>query len=907
MLLVYSGMANPVDIKSAQKVAENFLSAKKSQNLVLNKVIEFKKGDLVTFFAFSSESGGFVLVSADDNVKPILAYSDNSTFSYPVESPEVKWWLEYYSSQIYSLVKSGKVIVKNQELWKRALANDLKVPKTQVGPLLKTTWSQTGGGDIPYNYYCPTGTPVGCVATASIQVMKYWEYPVHGIGWFGYNAEDYGFLSVDLEQRDLDWANMPLDASNDDVALIGYQVGVTLRMHYSPSGSGSYGFNLTYILPNFFGYDQGLMYYERDDIGDSWADTLKRQLDLGQPIIYSGHSDNGGHAFVCDGYDGSGLFHFNWGWGGYYDGWFSLDKLNPGDSHDYSSDQSAIINIKPAANVDRLPAGGQANLDKYDYFKLIKAVDAQAAYALSDDGKFLSTTTGGIKWNEVTIPTNSFNDLIAVGKKDLLLVSSDGKKVYYSIDGAKEWKILNLPNTDVSWLLSPSKSMSEIHLIGLTTNGMVAYMSSDTGNTWTQVNITSASGEKPISLSSLSNAFATDFGNFYYYENGEWKSDNIYTGSNKPVDVKLDLSSAAGAVALIKDADHVSNLYLFDKNNNPTWTKITPTFPSGVDLNDALDVELDDGLNIYLLLVNGLLLRSTDKGQNFKYLAEYYQLFPFKSMEFAGDYGYIGAPEKPWSPGSWFYGASRTAEVKIANSAKRLCISSAINFSADVLGIVDSLRWYFGEDATPKTSTNTKQRVTYSTGGNKTVSVVVYSPNGYDKETYSFYLDEYIPGGPELIDGPNLVKVNEKYNFSVPEENNVDYVWLLPSDWKFGDTENNSNSVYLIPQGTLGTVAIKAAYQNGCGATDYAEKTVTVVAGNEQVAYPNPTSDFVNIENAENAKVEVYSYNGRLLKTFVSNSYLYKIDLSDLNNGAYFVKVYRPDKDPVVFKVIVNK
>ena len=32
----------------------------------------------------------------------------------------------------------------------------------------------------------------------------------------------------------------------------------------------------------------------------------------------------GGHAFVCDGYDGKGYYHINWGWGGDSDAYFLL-------------------------------------------------------------------------------------------------------------------------------------------------------------------------------------------------------------------------------------------------------------------------------------------------------------------------------------------------------------------------------------------------------------------------------------------------------------------------------------------------------------------------------------------------------------------------------------------------------
>ena len=33
------------------------------------------------------------------------------------------------------------------------------------------------------------------------------------------------------------------------------------------------------------------------------------------------------HAFICDGYDDNGLFHFNWGWSGSHNGFFAMSAL----------------------------------------------------------------------------------------------------------------------------------------------------------------------------------------------------------------------------------------------------------------------------------------------------------------------------------------------------------------------------------------------------------------------------------------------------------------------------------------------------------------------------------------------------------------------------------------------------
>lgn len=56
---------------------------------------------------------------------------------------------------------------------------------------------------------------------------------------------------------------------------------------------------------------------------------IEEELKNRRPIIYNGHSVDGGHSFVLDGADGNGYYHFNWGWGGVSDGYFSINLLNP--------------------------------------------------------------------------------------------------------------------------------------------------------------------------------------------------------------------------------------------------------------------------------------------------------------------------------------------------------------------------------------------------------------------------------------------------------------------------------------------------------------------------------------------------------------------------------------------------
>ncbi|MGC9336786.1 MAG: C10 family peptidase, partial [Candidatus Cloacimonadia bacterium] len=184
-------------------------------------------------------------------------------------------------------------------------------------------------------------------AVAMAQIMRYHKYPEHGTGSSSYYYGPYGWISADFGNATYNWDNMPnyLTDYNDDVALIGFHCGVSVEMMYGPEGSGAYSSDVPYALINYFNYASSVSYEERWYYSDTqWENLLQTELSAKRPVYYSGSGSSGGHAFVCDGYNGS-YFHFNWGWGGLYNGYFYLSALNPG-THDFNSWQAAVVGIK---------------------------------------------------------------------------------------------------------------------------------------------------------------------------------------------------------------------------------------------------------------------------------------------------------------------------------------------------------------------------------------------------------------------------------------------------------------------------------------------------------------------------------------------------------------------------------
>ena len=372
ILIGASTYAKQVDENIAQQIGRNFLSAKTnspqlkaaSALQLVYKAISKNINALESqqtrtlFYVLNASSNGFIIVAGDDNVSPILAYSNEGTFD-PNKIPlNVAKWLEGYKTQIRNVI--DKDIQANREItdeWRQLKSANIEAitATTGVNPLIKTKWDQSPY----YNALCPKGSPTGCVATAMAQIMKYWEYPATGSGFHSYNHSTYGTLSANFGGTTYQWSSMPniVESPNNAVAKLMYQVGVSVDMEYSPDGSSAYEICLDnakncseYALKTYFGYKNTLKGVLKANYSQTeWLNLLKKELDAGRPILYGGDGNEGGHCFVADGYDGNNYIHFNWGWSGYCDGYFRIDALNPegSGSPGFSSNQDAVIGIEP--------------------------------------------------------------------------------------------------------------------------------------------------------------------------------------------------------------------------------------------------------------------------------------------------------------------------------------------------------------------------------------------------------------------------------------------------------------------------------------------------------------------------------------------------------------------------------
>jgi hypothetical protein len=375
--------AEQVSESTAKMVGYNFLATKTNfryqlsgEQLTLSYVARSTTNSSITsvqatiyLYVFNSGTDGFVMVAGEDIVTPVLAYSDERAFDPNNIPANTAKWIEGYKNQIRFAIENGmKATEEISREWLNLIEGNTSIlssdrTDSNVDPLIQTKWSQSPY----YNALCPGGSVTGCVATAMAQIMKYWNYPSNGTGFYSYNHPTYGTLSANFGSTTYQWGSMPniVNSSNSAVATLMYHCGVSVDMEYSPQSSGADGaVKVAPALQNFFGYPSSVAVKERVNYNTTqWINLLKQELDAGRPMYYEGTGNGSGHAFVCDGYDNNDWFHFNWGWGGIADAFYNINALNPtqlgtgAGLGSYNSNQKIVSGIQPPTGTQTFSLG----------------------------------------------------------------------------------------------------------------------------------------------------------------------------------------------------------------------------------------------------------------------------------------------------------------------------------------------------------------------------------------------------------------------------------------------------------------------------------------------------------------------------------------------------------------------
>lgn len=357
--LTASLFAKEISLSKAEKVAVNFFFEQSNQyaSPVDYYDLSIRESYQVdgAYYVINFEEG-WVVVAADDVMTPILGYNYTGSFV-----PEYEY-SDNFSSFMHSFVEQVAYIRENNlspeanitAMWQEIETMDATAPVSRgdrdLDPLLTSTWNQ----DNPYNMMCPEDAAgpgghvyVGCVATAMSMIMHYWRYPLQGSGQHSYYIYPYGTQTVNYGASTYYWDGMQDNINNKfiwEIAEIGYHAAVSVDMGFSPDGSGAYSADVPYALATYFGYSPSVQYLSKSGYTTAgWESLVQGELNQGRPIYYSGRSNEGGHAFACDGYQDNSFYHFNFGWSGSGNGWYTLTDVGG-----YNQQQGMIRNFYPA-------------------------------------------------------------------------------------------------------------------------------------------------------------------------------------------------------------------------------------------------------------------------------------------------------------------------------------------------------------------------------------------------------------------------------------------------------------------------------------------------------------------------------------------------------------------------------
>lgn len=436
------------------------------EDIKISNIQLYYNNGIPSIYAVDFKNGGYVLVSAQDNINPIIGFNidDNITFKERLEKDIV--FNDFFNNYLVTIsnividnvnspnntqnvnnINNGNDIdPKVVESWDKLLnesIDDLVNVKSKniVGPLLSSTWNQ----DNPYNYYAPKttnpGAPggkctAGCVATAMAVIMHYWEWPLQGVGESSYLTDQCNVvLSANYGETEYNYSLMPnsLNFSYDEeaikeVAKFQSHAGISIEMDYcfmgcdnyngiNANASYCYSENVLYAYKNYFKYNDATFLSKSENL-EEWENIIVNQFDNGYPIYYLSCTSNGApecHAWTSDGYkeiDGEYYFHHNFNWSGYYNDWFSELSITQNAPY-YGFDSEIIINIYPTMGEYPNYASGFKELTQ-KYGRITDGSgpinnylpNTNASWLINPQGEFDSIKNITFKFNKLNLGLN---------------------------------------------------------------------------------------------------------------------------------------------------------------------------------------------------------------------------------------------------------------------------------------------------------------------------------------------------------------------------------------------------------------------------------------------------------------------------------------------------------------------
>jgi len=358
--LQFTTLAKQVNQTEASTIAKNYLEKfGKSENFSLQTCHEINSENIVLCYLFDILPQGFIVISANTFLPPVIAYSfENNYITTSETNPLLNLLKTDLTSRLNYVSNSGQLVAQKNEIkWKTLLKYDQKLqldttfqqwPATGNG-WIKTNWTQ----DSPYDDFCPmdpvtsTRSIAGCPAVAMSQIINF--HKTTNNTHFDDNDDYYHNYSGRQYWIDNDYAthgfpsfpqlNLYLDTLNDhyinsipitsnDVAALTFACGVAATQVYTSSGSGTFGVSQAYQAYQRFSCSTAVLLDTTDtNLFARLSQNMKDALPAHLAIVNA--SWTSGHNVVVDGYNTDNYYHLNFGWGGSYNDWYLLPQEIP--------------------------------------------------------------------------------------------------------------------------------------------------------------------------------------------------------------------------------------------------------------------------------------------------------------------------------------------------------------------------------------------------------------------------------------------------------------------------------------------------------------------------------------------------------------------------------------------------
>ena len=389
------GVASSVQVSYASGAAIRMAQSVSAAEVKVSAIASTNSGETAFYVIDRGSSGGFVVMSADDRLEPVLVIAPTGKFDANPGTP--LYDILFKDVQQRMSIADGKGAPPSEK-WRALLASNgsggaspaggidtSDMEDLRVGPLVQSKWSQSyeyfyddeNGWEAKavYNYYTPPYSDgsvnnyvCGCVATAGSQIMRYHRFPTSSVTPVTHTCYVNGTAtSKTTKGGTFDWGNMPLAPADMDsisdtecraIGKLTYDVGVAAHMSWTSGGSGAYGVDLALAFTDVFGYKNAIYWQQSQQttLSDSAIkNALLANFDAKCPVelTINKNGNSNFHSIVADGYGyvgGTLYVHLNLGWAGSYDAWYNLPGIGAG--HGFSLIDGVIYNIFPGGKGD---------------------------------------------------------------------------------------------------------------------------------------------------------------------------------------------------------------------------------------------------------------------------------------------------------------------------------------------------------------------------------------------------------------------------------------------------------------------------------------------------------------------------------------------------------------------------